>query len=386
MLYQLKKVIMISGKLRGKEIPERRREKRNMDNYYNGTIIITLVFMIIMLVKIMISEMFDRKCKYKFFSVFILIIFLAVLEWTGYHLERSSYRKIYLVLKACEFTAAPMVPLICVDIINSKNSTKKFLYIVQAFNAIMEVLSCFCGFIFSIDSKCRYTPGNFFFVYILIHTIGCLILVIECYRVFAHIQRRQAIIMVFALLLSLTGIIMQAVNNDIKTAYIAIALAASLFYITYSDVVLRTDALTGVLNRRSFDSKLSAIQENAILVNFDVDELKEVNETKGHSYGDACLETIAELIIQIFGKYGYCYRIDGDEFGAIIYKNFDGIEEMVARFHMSLEVRRKFEAGLPTVSTGYALFESEKISSRESFEEARNMAKKFKKIRKESKS
>lgn len=357
-----------------------------MDNYYNGIIIITLVFMIIMLVKIVISEMFDRKCKYKFFSVFILIIFLAALEWTGYYLERGNYRKIYLVLKACEFMAAPMIPVICVDIINPKNSVKKFLYIIQVFNVIMEILSCFCGLVFSIDLKCQYNPGDFFFVYILIHTIGCLILVVECYRAFAYSQRKQTIIMVFAFMLSLTGIIMQAVNNDIKTAYIAIALAASLFYITYSDVVLRTDVLTGVLNRRSFDSKLSVIQEKAILVNFDVDELKEVNETKGHSYGDACLKTIADLIIQIFGKYGYCYRIDGDEFGAILYKNFDGIEELVARFHMSLEVRRKFDAGLPTVSTGYALFESEKISSRESFEEARNMAKKFKKIRKESKS
>ncbi len=357
-----------------------------MDNYYTGIIIITVIFMLIMLIKTMISEMFDRKCKYRFFVVFMLISFLAVLEWTGNHLEGTDYRKLYLGLKACEFTAAPIVPVICVDIINSKHSVRKLLYAVQGLNAILEIFSCFYGFIFYIDDKSHYSPGDFFFVYILIHAIGCMVLFVECYRVFAHNQRNQAIIMIFALALSLVGIVLQAVNNDIKTAYISIALAASLFYIIYSDVVLRTDALTGILNRRSFDSKLSAIQEKAFFLNFDVDGLKEINDTKGHLYGDVSLKTIAELIFQIFGKYGYCYRIDGDEFAAILYRNFNEIEEMIAKFHMSLEVRRKFDTSLPTVSTGYSLYEPEKISSRESFEEARKMVKKFKKIRKESRS
>lgn len=87
----------------------------------------------------------------------------------------------------------------------------------------------------------------------------------------------------------------------------------------------QTDPLTGVLNRRSLVERLEAACLRArarglpiALLFIDLDHFKEINDTRGHQAGDACLRAIIDPIhaelrqSDVIGRYG------GEEFVVIL--------------------------------------------------------------------
>ena len=60
-------------------------------------------------------------------------------------------------------------------------------------------------------------------------------------------------------------------------------------------------------------NSLAQGSEAAVVV-FDLDHFKEVNDTKGHAEGDACLEDVVRAVGNVLGRKGTLYRWGGDEF------------------------------------------------------------------------
>lgn len=86
----------------------------------------------------------------------------------------------------------------------------------------------------------------------------------------------------------------------------------------------KKDTMTGLMNRNTFDcDALTVIREakfddfDLFLTVFDVDGLKEVNDTYGHSTGDQLIRTIAGGFKRIFSEGEMCARYGGDEFISI---------------------------------------------------------------------
>lgn len=82
-----------------------------------------------------------------------------------------------------------------------------------------------------------------------------------------------------------------------------------------------TDQMTGLCNRTRFYKDFSKLSENpsdVAVVDFDLNNLKETNDTYGHSAGDQYIRSCAAIIAEIFDKIGKCYRVGGDEFVVLI--------------------------------------------------------------------
>ncbi len=80
-----------------------------------------------------------------------------------------------------------------------------------------------------------------------------------------------------------------------------------------------TDYLTGVLNRRAFESSLAqmALRSDAFPVTvffLDVDKFKPVNDEYGHAVGDETLVEIARRLDQATRSVDLIGRLGGDEF------------------------------------------------------------------------
>ena len=77
------------------------------------------------------------------------------------------------------------------------------------------------------------------------------------------------------------------------------------------------DALTGLYNRSRYKSDLpgthARYKSSLACVYIDIIELREVNNTKGHHYGDEMLRVVAGETRKHFDTE-YIYRIGGDEF------------------------------------------------------------------------
>ncbi|MCP8885427.1 EAL domain-containing protein [Devosia sp. XJ19-1] len=82
------------------------------------------------------------------------------------------------------------------------------------------------------------------------------------------------------------------------------------------------DALTGLPNRRYLDEILEDLakrrQENNIqglsILHIDLDRFKQINDTLGHSAGDAVLQRVARILLDTSGLGAFVARVGGDEF------------------------------------------------------------------------
>lgn len=97
------------------------------------------------------------------------------------------------------------------------------------------------------------------------------------------------------------------------------------------------DSLTKLLSRASFEKVLNSKDYFALLY-FDVNDLKRINDTHGHKYGDLYLKEFADnLSLSIKGDI---YRVGGDEFIAIVY---DENEEEIIKSVKKLDTLPLFD-------------------------------------------
>ena len=82
-----------------------------------------------------------------------------------------------------------------------------------------------------------------------------------------------------------------------------------------------TDELTGLYNRRGFSllaeqavKVACRIKKNMLLFFFDVDGLKGINDTYGHTHGDLALKEVAAILKETFRGADVAARHGGDEF------------------------------------------------------------------------
>ncbi len=86
-----------------------------------------------------------------------------------------------------------------------------------------------------------------------------------------------------------------------------------------------TDPLTGINNRRGFEQGMVLILDKAkrrttflSVASIDMDDLKIINDTYGHSAGDECLSALARALKKVVGPDEVVARFGGDEFSAIL--------------------------------------------------------------------
>jgi len=86
-----------------------------------------------------------------------------------------------------------------------------------------------------------------------------------------------------------------------------------------------TDELTGLLNRRGFETELSRAlararrsEESGLLLLCDLNHFKAVNDTYGHPAGDAILRAVGQLLQSSTRESDYVARVGGDEFAVIM--------------------------------------------------------------------
>jgi diguanylate cyclase (GGDEF)-like protein len=95
--------------------------------------------------------------------------------------------------------------------------------------------------------------------------------------------------------------------------------------ITQLERLADEDALTPIANRRAFVRELSRMiaftrryGPPSSVVYFDVDGLKQINDTHGHPAGDATLRHIADVLQKNVRSSDLVGRLGGDEFGVIL--------------------------------------------------------------------
>ncbi len=85
------------------------------------------------------------------------------------------------------------------------------------------------------------------------------------------------------------------------------------------------DALTGLVNRRSFEmalarevDRVARSGESALLLTLDIDHFKRVNDTYGHAAGDLVIKAVAGALNQSVRPMDTVARVGGEEFAVVL--------------------------------------------------------------------
>jgi len=126
------------------------------------------------------------------------------------------------------------------------------------------------------------------------------------------------------------------------------------------------DIMTGMYNRNAFDEWEYSCKEfdDIMLVTFDLNNLKQCNDTMGHEVGDRYIIDSAELIQQVFGKVAKCYRIGGDEFCAVVMNASKvNVEEYLSQLKkLQDSYNAKSQDVNMQIACGYAAFDPSDIN------------------------
>jgi diguanylate cyclase (GGDEF)-like protein/PAS domain S-box-containing protein len=119
---------------------------------------------------------------------------------------------------------------------------------------------------------------------------------------------------------------------------------------TKLEYVSTHDSLTGLYNRTFFDEEMKRFERGRqfpiSIVMMDVDDLKIINDGKGHLAGDKLLQRTAQVLNNSFRGDDIVVRIGGDEFAALL-PNTDEIaaQEVLKRIQSNLQKNNDAEIG-----------------------------------------
>ncbi len=125
-----------------------------------------------------------------------------------------------------------------------------------------------------------------------------------------------------------------------------------------------TDGLTGLYNRRYFEEYLKKevtrslrINQPFSIIGLDLDFLKKINDTYGHSYGDIAIKTIAEVLKTNARSIDTAARMGGEEFNVILPGvTSEGAMIAAERIRKAIESVELDTIGHITASVGVATF------------------------------
>ncbi len=143
------------------------------------------------------------------------------------------------------------------------------------------------------------------------------------------------------------------------------------------EIQSRTDALTGIFNRRTFANAMTKSLQNSSaahpisLLIMDIDLFKSINDSLGHLAGDDCLVSMANRMKKHFNQQDdVTGRLGGEEFGVILKCDVERAHERAEQFRRDLDSTPLTHAGgiaHATVSIGCGSFDPTRHRSSESW-------------------
>lgn len=114
------------------------------------------------------------------------------------------------------------------------------------------------------------------------------------------------------------------INWSILLAFVILLMKLKKANKTIQELAM-TDSLTGLYNRRFFDSFLAQVIADSkknktplCLIMLDIDHFKCFNDKHGHAYGDLALKQVVEIVQPFVLPTGVFSRIGGEEFAIIL--------------------------------------------------------------------
>ena len=351
--------------------------------YYTAVVFMSMICLFTMLVCARKSNTLSGERKKLFQMLFGTIIISAFCEWLGVFLDGAPAwtRGIHIAVKCTELSAAPCIAFLYAWIIEKKWVIPIRIYLIA--NCLLECLSGFFGFIFYVDEQNVYRHAGLYVIYVAAYMGSFLFCTASVMRNIKKYQYKGNLVFGLIVLTELIGVLAQLAFGNLKLSYLTLAMVSSMLYVFTLEMIQQTDELTTLLNRRGYENSISHMDRSCVIVFFDVNRFKEVNDNYGHLFGDEVLQKVGLAIKKSYARYGQCFRYGGDEFCVILTKDMQKIENRNHDFFMEMDEYRKIDPRVPTVSIGYTDYDPQRQNIQDAVAKADEMMYRYKEKRKQ---
>ena len=309
----------------------------SISTYINDNWALILLFVGMMLL-IKLNVFVSSEMRFRLYIILLLAVVLSVVEFVESYLsELQSFNIWRAVLTGMKYSITPWILVITVNLVYGKRSPLSYL---PAFiNVIICMLSVKTQTVFYfIDNSFQRGKLNFlpfavngaYIVYFFVkHMYG------------REKKRKEEKLIIYFMVFSATLILIFpfTLGPEFNNSWFCATVAVDVFiyYVFVCQRLTQRDALTGLLNRHSFYSDLEDDEKEVkSVIAMDMNGLKKLNDTMGHSAGDAGLLAIANSMFNNLGDYEYAYRVGGDEFMILSFSESTDIKELVEKIRKDI--------------------------------------------------
>lgn len=305
--------------------------------YYSSVILLSLIALTALCILVRANGRIGEDRKRLLYLTYVLIAVSAVAEWTGLRLDGAENLPKWplMTAKCADYIFTPLAGGALARQLGRKDRWQKAMAVLLVCNAILQIVGCFFGWMVRIDGHNVYSHGPLYWLYIVIYLAVVALLFIEFVLYGKAYQRQNRVALYAIIFLVIAGIAAQELlGSEVRTSYMALTFGAALLFIHYSEffqmasddrireqeIMMNTDALTGMLNRYAYARALEdfdtgeRMPEDTAAFSIDINGLKEANDRFGHAVGDKLICGAAQCIRRVFEEIGRCYRTGGDEF------------------------------------------------------------------------
>lgn len=331
-------------------------------------------FILIYIFISLIRQDFRAELSHRLFLIITLVLSVVnLLEGVTWILNGTTltYGRSLLFLTNNLLIACNSLPAVIwvtyadYKIFNDLSQLKKHLswYLMPFyFTMILLIINVFTGIVFTIDSQNIYARGIGLYLIVLM-TYGMITFLY--FRIRNYKQQINGKIMesifLFMLIPIIAGILQMFIYG-ILIIWPSFIFATLIAYIQIEKDTFLRDPLTGLPSREQLEERFSYLTANNhgfVIIMFDMNDFKNINDHYGHHEGDQALVTTANLLHYATSSHDNVYRFGGDEFIILLESNHEtAIFETISRIKQTfLDYNQKnCKPYALSASFGYSIF------------------------------
>ena len=278
-----------------------------------------LCIIVFLIIFIGFNDAYEHEVTRMFIRPMFFLIVLIVIDNVDYYLLEGRNTGFIHVLSAFlgyNVRILLMLSLILIELREESDKIKKLLIIPAVVNLVVTSLAFFTKLVFWYGEDGEIVRGPLSYTPHIISLLLSVVLFAYGIYILKYDRWRETIVVCLATFLSLLGTLVETLFQLRGILIGVVSLDVAFFYMYMHVEYFKLDILTGALNRISFyaDTRKLNFRDEVTVFSIDLNDLKKINDTKGHSAGDEMIRSTARMIRKRLPKGAHLYRVGGDEF------------------------------------------------------------------------
>lgn len=278
----------------------------------NWTLILVLTAFAVLLKT---TVFLNKKSSRRMYILIATVFLLSIIVFTEFYLDDLGEQKdLRVVLMAIRYSATPFT--VAMILFTLAKNRRLYVFLPAIALAVFNFISIFNGIVFSLDESGELHRGPLGYLPYIAVGLYCFYLVYILIKQ-SNKLATEIIPIIFLCFAFISGMVLPFVLGKDYSKLFCSTIAVALFvYYDFSILQMtKKDSLTGLLNRQAFNAAVGEYAKTATaVVAIDMNGLKKINDTQGHTAGDEALETLALCFKDASKAKQLVYRMGGDEF------------------------------------------------------------------------